>query len=505
MGSMKRKLVFSALVVLIVLAVSFGLVRLFEPVHITVRMQEKSPLSALVSIQTKNLTQVSIRVAGKHNNDIEVRFPNFARDHEIPILGLYPNFNNTVELVFTTDEGVTFSRQLRIKTKPLPPMYPRFSVERLEPDQISPGMIFLQLGHYDEAGSFTSLPTAIDDYGQVRWYYIGEIGHVMKRLPNGNLLIQGSRQGSTQDNLLLEIDMLGRTVAIRAEVQTGIHHDVSIMPNGNLLVLSTAPNSFEDGVVEVDAKSGEVVQWWDFRAILDPSRPPQPRNLEKRDWLHLNGIDYDPLGDTFVVSGRDQSAVAKIDRKSGKLVWILGNHEFWPESLEPYLLKPVGETFEWQWGQHAPMVHPEIPGRLLVYDNGNERSYDSPVTVGDNYSRAVEFQIDERSMQVRQVWQFGKENGSETFTPFIGDANYLPNGNRLVCFGGITRSLDGQPMEIFDFAAGKINRMKISAQIVEVTADSPAREVLRISIADPNSSSYRGYRSYQAEKYPLYY
>ena len=151
------------------------------------------------------------------------------------------------------------------------------------------------------------------------------------------------------------------------------------------------------------------------------------------------------------------------------------------------------------------MVHPEIPGRLLVYDNGNERSYDSPVTVGDNYSRAVEFQIDERSMQVRQVWQFGKENGSETFTPFIGDANYLPNGNRLVCFGGITRSLDGQPMEIFDFATGKINRMKISAQIVEVTADSPAREVLRISIADPNSSSYRGYRSYQAEKYPLYY
>ena len=60
-------------------------------------------------------------------------------------------------------------------------------------------------------------------------------------------------------------------------------------------------------------------------------------------------------------------------------------------------------------------------------------------------------------------------------------------------------------MEIFDFAAGKINRMKISARIVEVTADSPAREVLRISIADPDPNSFRGYRSYQAEKYPLYY
>ena len=505
MGLMKRKLMFSALVVLIVLAVSFGLVRLFEPVHITVRMQEKSPLSALVSIQSKSLTPVSIRVVGKHDNAIKVRFPNFARDHEIPILGLYPDYNNTVELEFTTDEGVSYSRQLRIKTKPLPPMYPHFSVERLDPQQISPGMIFMQLGHYDENGNFTSLPAAIDDYGQVRWYYIGEIGHVMKRLPNGNLLIQGSRQGSTQDNLLLEIDMLGRTVAIRAEVQTGIHHDVTVMPNGNLLILSTAPNSFEDGVVEVDAKSGQVLQWWDFRTILDPGRPPQPRNPEKKDWLHLNGIDYDPLDDSFIVSGRNQSAIAKVDRKSGKLIWILGNHEYWPETLTPYLLEPIGETFAWQWGQSAPIVHPEIPGRLMVYDNGNGRSYDSPIAVVDNYSRAVEYQIDTRSMQVRQVWQFGEENGSKTFTPIFGDANYLSNTNRLVCFGGITRSLDGQPMEIFDVDTGQNNQMKISAQIVEVTADTPAREVLRISIAYPDPHSYRGYRSYQAEKYPLYY
>jgi arylsulfate sulfotransferase len=117
----------------------------------------------------------------------------------------------------------------------------------------------------------------------------------------------------------------------------------------------------------------------------------------------------------------------------------------------------------------------------------------------------VEFEIDEQDMTVRQVWEYGRELGSETFTPFIGDANYLANGNRLICFGGITRNLDGEPVELFDFANNTLNPMKISARIVEVTHDFPAKEVLRISISNDDSESYEGYRSYQAERYPLYH
>lgn len=46
--------------------------------------------------------------------------------------------------------------------------------------------------------------------------------------------------------------------------------------------------------------------------------------------------------------------------------------------------------------------------------------------------------------------------------------------------------------------------MKISARIVEVTGDRPAREVLTFSFADPDPESYCGYRVYRAMRMPLF-
>lgn len=478
---------------------------LFQPVRVSAKLAERAPLSALATIDSREPTQVTLHIPGRNNDDIVVTFEPFSTHHEIPILGLYADSNNRVQLLIKTENGKTYERSLTLRTQALPEEYPDIEVERLLPERIASGMTFLHLGHYDNDGNFSSLPAAIDGYGNVRWYYTGEIGHVLRQIDNGNLLIQGSRSSGKPDNLILEIDMLGRAIGIRAEVPTGIHHDLSIMENGNMLILSSAPDSYEDGVVEIDGDTGELLRGFDFRAILDWQRPPQPRNLEPADWLHLNGIDYNPADSSYIVSGRDQSAVVKVDVETGALRWILGNHEHWEPPYSDYLLEPVGEDFAWQWGQHAPMVHPGNANRVLLYDNGNERSYTDPVDPRNNYSRAVEFEVDEGSMSVRKIWEYGKELGSETFTPFIGDANYLENGNRLVCFGGITRNLEGAPVEIFDFANNTLNPMKISARIVEVTEDFPAKEVLRISIADNNYDSYRGYRSYQAERYPLYH
>jgi arylsulfate sulfotransferase len=150
------------------------------------------------------------------------------------------------------------------------------------------------------------------------------------------------------------------------------------------------------------------------------------------------------------------------------------------------------------------MQHPEDPNRILLFDNGNERSYDDPLLPVENYSRIVEYQIDPEAGTVRQIWQYGKERGSELFAPFIGDADYLPNGNRLACFGGITRDLEGRPMELFDFENDKVNMMKVSAHIIELTGETPARVVREVVLADDDASTYEGYRSYRAEKMSLY-
>ena len=467
------------------------------PVRISIELSDKMPLGAEAEIRSRFPSRAAVTVEGRDGNDLEHEFPSFRRRHSIPVLGLYPDSVNRVAFTLTSRRGRSVSVRRTVRTGPLPDVFPEPAVYREPGEEPAPGMIFTHLGTYDEEGNYSPLTCAFDTYGRVRWYYPGPIGHVLKRLAKGTLIIQ-------EEDSIREIDMLGRPTGKEWTVPGGLHHDALELPDGNFLALTSAPGSFDDGVVEIGRHTGDAVRWWDFRSIVDPDRPRQPKNLRDEDWLHLNGITYDPEDDAFIVSGRDQSALVKVGRYSGELVWILSNHRYWKPEYRPYLLEPEGAPFSWPWGQHSPAVHPEDPDRILVYDNGNKRSYDAPLSPEENYSRAVEYRISPGGRGIEQIWEYGRERGSGLYTPFIGSAAYLPNGNRLVCFGGITRSLQGDPMEIFDFEEGKVNRMKMSAVIVEVTSAVPAEPVLELRFADDDPESYRGYRSYRAFKMPLY-
>ncbi len=59
-------------------------------------------------------------------------------------------------------------------------------------------------------------------------------------------------------------------------------------------------------------------------------------------------------------------------------------------------------------------------------------------------------------------------------------------------------------MELFDFENDKVNMMKVSAHIIELTGETPARVVREVLLADDDASTYEGYRSYRAEKMSLY-
>lgn len=480
------------------LSISFvALPPLLRPNRVRVTIAEDAPLAALVEVRTRAPSALRTIVTGLDGEDLVREYREPAVRREVHLLGLYPDRANRVVFEFIRLDG-SVSRQVRtIRTKPLPELYPEIELSWFGREPRRGELLFMHLAAYDSEGEYKPLASAVDGHGRVRWYYDGEFGHLLRRISNGNMIIE-------RDEGILEIDMLGRPQGEPLLLPHGLHHDAVELPNGNFLALSAAEGTVEDVVVEVDRATGEVVNRWDFREILDPDRPRQPINLDERDWLHINGVVYLPSEDSFIISGRDQSAVVKVSRKSGELRWILGNHQHWPEAFEPYLLDPVGKGFEWPWGQHAPAVHPEDPRRVLIYDNGNHRSYDDPVPAAENYSRGVEYLIDEAKMTVRQLWQYGKERGSELFTPFIGDVDYLPGGNRLVTFGGISRNLQGDPQPLFDLERMEVNNMKISAAIVEVTDDQPARLRMELNLRDDDNSNYAGYRVYRAEWMPLY-
>ena len=69
-------------------------------------------------------------------------------------------------------------------------------------------------------------------------------------------------------------------------------------------------------------------------------------------------------------------------------------------------------------------------GTLLLLDNGNRRAspFDgtAPIPDAGNFTRAVEYEIDETAMQVRQVWDYGTDLDWKWFSGSQGNASNAP-------------------------------------------------------------------------------
>jgi arylsulfate sulfotransferase len=209
---------------------------------------------------------------------------------------------------------------------------------------------------------------------------------------------------------------------------------------------------------------------------------------------HANAIFEDPVDQSIIVSLRNQDAVIEFSR-SGQIKWILGPHDNWGSQWRRYLLKPVGTPFEWNYAQHAPVLTPQ--GTLLLFDNGNCRAepFAPPVPDQANYSRAVEFRIDEPNMQVSQVWQFADTNKDRLYAGTLGNASWLPQtGNVLVTFGCVSYENGVHPDPIAPNAS--------IARIKEVTHEANPSVVFDLELCDPNNTNrnslgYEVYRSYR--------
>ena len=211
------------------------------------------------------------------------------------------------------------------------------------------------------------------------------------------------------------MDLLGK-VYTEFSLPGGYHHDYFEMANGNLLVSSDDFNSdagtVEDYIVELDRQTGEIVKKFDLKKVLNTD-DGKSENWSSYDWFHNNSVWYDEKTNVVILSGRHKDAVIAIDYDSGKLKWIIGDPTNWDEEYQKYFFTPVGDDFEWQWSQHAAMVTPE--GYIFILDNGNNKSKvsDDYVPAEDSYTRGVMYKIDTDKMTIEQVWQYGKERGSD--------------------------------------------------------------------------------------------
>ncbi|MBP1971492.1 arylsulfate sulfotransferase [Virgibacillus natechei] len=466
----------------------------FEDPFVKVDPYEVAPLTALVKFETEESMQISMTVEGKDSNgDMEKTFEEYQTAHEIPVLGLYADHENTVILEATNEGGETITTEVSMQTEGFPDDFLTTELVETAPEKMEEGLTFIIPS--------TRYVYAVDHNADVRWYSSLWNSHLFKRLDNGNVLYLTKEEGQDQYNEILEMDMLGKVfnsylVDIGEYDATNVvHHDVIEFPNGNLLATThdTDSDYVEDEMTEIDRETGETVRNFSFRDIFPASfyEEYDSVNAEDGDWFHQNTVAFDESDNTLLITSRHQDLNMKMSYPDGEIKWLLAAHEEWPEEFEQYLLEPVNDV-KFPGAPHAIMLMPDQDGNdntndYLLFDN-NMSIIRADEDVSGDYSRAIQYRINEEEKTVEEVWSYGEERGTSFYSNIVGDADYLYNtGNRLITSGHI---------EVEEDEDARISR------IVEVTGEDNAEVVYEIVISGFEQGESR--QAYRAERMSLY-
>lgn len=397
--------------------------------NIIVDPYHNSPLTALVIFETEESLSPTVTIEGSDELTTYTHEFSKTKTHYLPIYGLYPDKENKVIIECGNDK-----QEITIKTDLLPEDFILPTSVEKEEDKLTNDLYFF-------TPSSNGYTCAYDTNGDVRWYLTNTATWEINRLENGHLLVSTERVVNQPYYLtgLYEMDMLGK-IYVEYSLPGGYHHDYFEMPNGNILVASddftSGKGTVEDYIVELDRNSGDIVKTYDLKDILN-MEDGKSENWVEYDWFHNNSVWYDEKTNSITLSGRHQDAVINIDYDSGELNWIIGDPTNWSEEYQKYFFSPIGDDFEWQWSQHAAMITPE--GYVFIFDNGNNKSKieEEYVPAEDSYSRGVMYKIDTDKMTIEQIWEYGKERGSEFYSPYISDVDYLEENHYIVHSGGI--------------------------------------------------------------------
>ena len=427
---------------------------------------DASPLTSLVLFETNDEVEPTITIVGKDELTTYTYKSKKSNKHYLPIYGLYADYENTIII-----EYGDVRKEITIKTNPLPDNFILPTSIKADKEKLSNDLYFF-------TPSSRGYTCAYDTNGDVRWYLTNYAIWNINKLKNGHMLVSTERLINAPYYMtgLYEIDMFGK-IYNEYSLEGGYHHDYYEMPNGNLLVASDNFNSdegtVEDYIVEIDRQNGNIVKKFDLKSILN-MEDGKSENWSSYDWFHNNAVWYDDKTNSITLSGRHQDAVINISYETGNLNWIIGDSTNWSSEYQKYFFKPVGDNFEWQWSQHAAMITPK--GYVFLFDNGNNKSKikENYIFAENSYSRGVMYKIDTNNMTIEQIYEYGKERGSEFYSPYISDVDYLDENHYIIHSGGIVY-VDGKNS---NQPAGLGGADKLVSDTVEILNDEIIFEIV---------------------------
>ncbi len=294
----------------------------------------------------------------------------------------------------------------------------------------APGYIFIA----PKLGPGQDGPMIVDDLGQPVWFRNGKYALDCKvQHYQGKPVLTWWEGRQYPKPSVGEYVILDRSYREVTRVQAGHgykgnQHDFLITPKDTALItiynpvirdLSSLGGLAEalalEGIVqEVDIETGEVLFEWHSLDDIGPDESyHSPKGKKFYDYFHINSIDIDH-DDNLLISARNTSAVYKIDRESGEIIWRLG-----------------GKKSDFEMG----------PGTRTAFQHDARRQEDGTITIFDNgaaprvhqESRGITVELDEDDMTATLVRVLTSPD--RLLATSQGNMQVLPNGNVFIGWG----------------------------------------------------------------------
>ncbi len=312
------------------------------------------------------------------------------------------------------------------------------------------------------------------------WNLTGKTGYSSFLTPGGTLVRTVSKTGNSFNGgpicgQVQKVDWSGNIVwdFVYSTTEYCTHHDICPMPNGNVLLIAyerrSAAETTQDGgtknieiwhekIVEVQpagATTGTVVWEWRTKDHLcqnvDPTKDnyvtsisdhPELLNINyknQKDWLHMNGVDYNPIKDQIVWSSHNTNEWYVIDHstttaeaashsggnsgKGGDILYRWGNPAAYSASGNAILKI----THDAHW---IPEGCPNA-GYLVGFNNQGVSTSKSSVDQVDPPDSSYWYKYAAGSAFTPTTYDL--RHACNGYTSNMGNSQQLPNGNMLVC------------------------------------------------------------------------
>ncbi len=249
-----------------------------------------------------------------------------------------------------------------------------------------------------------------------------------------------------------------------------MHHDIHVMPNGNVLAIvwnvrtaaeltaagNTTPHvSNPDKIVEIQQNgptTGTVVWQWDaFDHVCqstDASKPnyysnvnlaPHKLNINykngtnNKDWLHLNGLDFNPTLNQIVVSSHNISEFYIIDHSTTTAEAATGVGGIYGK----------GGDFLYRWGN--PLAY-NVAGATASFKTVHDAHWVPTNCPRAGYLSAFNNNGASNTQSAVDIINVAQTNG--VYTQPAAGASFLPSTHdkRIMCNGNSSNKSNGQQL-----------------------------------------------------------